>query len=199
MNYNLTIFYDYLCPFCHRIVEWLDKIEQSGRVELSVEWKVLSLEQINQKQGEGFKVWENPLFPSRGIPALAAAKAAQRQGTALFNRFHRLVFEACHRQGRDISKRPVLVKAAQKAGLDVQLFERDLDLKENLEAIGKDYQEARQCYNLFGAPTLVFENDEAIYVKIESVPETEEGSIKLLEQIFQMGLHMPYLLELKRP
>lgn len=199
MGHQLTIFYDYLCPFCNRIVKWLEKIEQSGNVDLSIEWKVLSVEQINQQQGEGFKLWEHPEYPSRGIPALTAAKAALRQGEALFNRFHRLLFKAYHQHGKDISKRSVLVETAAAAGLDIDKFERDLDLKENLQAIGDDYLAAKQSYNLFGVPSFVFENDEAVYVKIGSVPETEEESVRLLEYIFKMGRDMSCLMELKKP
>jgi len=86
-----------------------------------------------------------------------------------------------------------------EAGLDIERFEKDLDLKETIQGIEDDYKEAKQSYNLFGVPSFVFENDEAIYVKLESVPRTEEESIKMLEHLFHMGLNMPYLLELKRP
>jgi len=199
MNYRCTIFYDYLCPFCDQVMKWLEIIEKSDKVDLSIEWKVLSLEQINQNRGEDFKVWEHPEYPARGIPALVAAKAALRQGEASFKKFHRLLFKAHHHQGKDIRKRAVLLETALEAGLDIQKFEKDLDLKENIQGIEDDYIEAKQSYNLFGVPSFVFENDEAIYVKLESVPETEEESIKMLEHLFQMGLDMPYLLELKRP
>lgn len=199
MNYKFTVYYDYLCPFCDQVAKWLEKTGQSDEVDLSIEWKVFSLEQVNQTQGEGFKIWEHPEYPARGVPALAAAKAALRQGEALFHNFHRLVFRAYHQQGKDISKRSVLISTASEAGLDIQKFEKGLDLRENLEAVGEDYREAKQSYNLFGVPSFVFENDESIYVKLESVPETEEERINLLKHIFQMGLEMPYLLELKRP
>jgi len=199
MNYRCTIFYDYLCPFCNQIMKWLDIIEKSDKVDLSIEWKVLSLEQINQNRGEDFKVWEHPEYPARGILALAAAKAALSQGEAFFKKFHRLIFRAYHDQRKDISKRAVLSETALEAGLDIEKFERDLDSKEIIQGIGDDYLEAKQSYNLFGVPSFVFENDEAIYVKLESVPKTEEESIKILEHIFQMGLEMPYLLEMKRP
>jgi predicted DsbA family dithiol-disulfide isomerase len=178
---------------------WLDKVAQSDEVDLLIKWKVLSLEQVNQNQGEDFKVWEHPEYPARGIPALAAAKAALRQGESLFERFHRLVFRTYHQQGKDLSTRSVLIEAASEAGLDIQRFERDLDLTENLKAIEEDYLEAKQSYNLFGVPTFVFDNGECIYVKLESVPETEKESVNLLKYVFQMGLEMPYLLELKKP
>jgi len=180
-------------------MKWLEKIERCNEVDLSIEWKVFPLEQVNQNQGEGFRIWEHPEYPARGIAALTAAKAASRQGDALFDKFHRLVFKAYHSEGKDISQKPVLTAAAVEAGLDVQKFEKDLDLRETLESLGRDYQEARQSHNLFGVPTFVFENDEAIYVKLESVPETETEGVNLLKHIFRMGLEMPYLLELKKP
>ena len=199
MKYSLTVFYDYLCPFSHRIRKWLEKVEQSGQVELDIKWRALSLEQINQKQGENFKIWEHPEYGSRGILALVAAKAALRQGELLFKRFHGLVFQAYHDQGKDISQRAVLMKAASEAGLDLQILAKDLDLQENLTAIDDDYKEARKSYNLFGVPSIIFENDEPLFVKIGSVPETEAESLTLLNYIMPMGLGMPYLLELKRP
>jgi predicted DsbA family dithiol-disulfide isomerase len=180
-------------------MKWVDILEKGDRVDLSIEWKVLSLEQINQNRGQDFKVWEHPEYPTRGISALVAAKSALRQGGSSFKTFHRLLFKAYHDHGKDISKRSVLSETALEAGLNIDTFEEDLDLRETIQGIEDDFKEAKQSYNLFGVPSFVFENDEAIYVKIDSVPKTEEESIKMLEHLFQMGLNMPYLLELKRP
>jgi hypothetical protein len=57
--------------------------------KLTLNWRYFSLEQANNEQGPQWKIWEQPEdCPSRGLRAFWAAEAAQRQGEAVFDRFH---------------------------------------------------------------------------------------------------------------
>ncbi len=39
---NITIYYDYTCPYSYRVACWLRRLEEAGR-ELELEWTVFSL------------------------------------------------------------------------------------------------------------------------------------------------------------
>ncbi len=166
---------------------------------LSIQWKTFSLDQQNSEKGPDFMMWEHPDYSSRGIPALVAAKAAENQGEPLFLRFHLATFEARHDEGKDIADRKVLREIAKYAGLDPVRFEQDIAREEAWHAVGEDHMESKRKYGVFGVPTLVFGQEQVVFVKLGPIPESKEERISLFELIYGMGVKRPYLLELKRP
>ncbi len=166
---------------------------------LSIQWKTFSLDQQNSEKGPDFMMWEHPDYSSRGIPALVAAKAAKNQGEPLFLRFHLATFEARHDEGKDIADRKVLRGIVEYAGLDPVRFEQDIAREETWHAVGEDHMESKRKYGVFGVPTLVFGQEQVVFVKLGPIPESKEERISLFELIYGMGVKRPYLLELKRP
>ncbi len=166
---------------------------------LSIQWKTFSLDQQNSEKGPDFMMWEHPDYSSRGIPALVAAKAAENQGEPLFLRFHLATFEARHHEGKDIADRKVLIGIVEYAGLDPVRFEQDIAREETWHAVGEDHMESKRKYGVFGVPTLVFGQEQVVFVKLGPIPESKEERISLFELIYGMGVKRPYLLELKRP
>ena len=166
---------------------------------LSIQWKTFSLDQQNSEKGPDFMMWEHPDYSSRGIPALVAAKAAENQGEPLFLRFHLATFEARHDEGKDIADRKVLRGIVECAGLDPVRFEQDIAREETWHAVGEDHMESKRKYGVFGVPTLVFGQEQVVFVKLGPIPESKEERISLFELIYGMGVKRPYLLELNRP
>lgn len=199
MKTQLTVYFDYLCPYANRTVIWLESIKDKVRNGLLIYWKTFSIEQQNSKKGPEYKIWEHPEQPSWGLPALVAAKAALNQGEEAFLRFHLATFSAKHRLGKNIRKTEVLKEIAMESGLDPAQFERDLAEKKTFETVGKDHTEALEKYNLFGVPTLIFDNKKPVYIKIEAIPDSEKERIALFESIYHMAVNQPYLQEVKRP
>ncbi len=109
------------------------------------------------------------------------------------------MFEARHKNRIDISDPEELVEIARQSGLDLIRFGEDIKNSETFTAVGKDHEEARICHNIFGVPTLVFEGNKAVYVKLESIPKSKEEQISLFELLSGITIKRPYLLEIKRP
>ena len=177
----------------------MDSIMTEVEGGISIQWKTFSLEQQNSKEGPDFMIWEDPDFPSQGFMALVAAKAAINQGESSFLRFHRATFKARHEEGKDIGDLEVLKEIAKHTDLDLVRFEQDVARDETWQAAGEDHTESKEKYNIFGVPTLVFEQGGPVFVKLQSIPESREERISLFELISNMGAERPYLLELKRP
>jgi len=177
----------------------LESIKTEVADGLSIQWKTFSLDQQNSEKGPDFMMWEHPDYSSRGIPALVAAKAAKNQGEPLFLRFHLATFEARHDEGKDIADRKVLREIAKYAGLDPVRFEQDIAREETWHAVGENHMESKRKYGVFGVPTLVFGQEQVVFVKLGPIPESKEERISLFELIYGMGVKRPYLLELKRP
>ena len=60
MNTELTVYFDYLCPYANRTVTWLESIKDKAGNGLSIYWKTFSIEQQNSKKGPEYKLWEHP-------------------------------------------------------------------------------------------------------------------------------------------
>ena len=94
------------------------------------------------------------LLPSSSIPALTAAKCAERQGEAAFERFHERLFTAHFRDNLDISRPDVLRSLARETALDLACFEADY-AGEAYEAVLRDCAEGAGWFGVSGLPTVI--------------------------------------------
>ncbi len=96
---------------------------------------------------------DTPL-PSSSIPALTAAKCAERQGEAAFERFHGRLFTAHFRDNLDIGRPDVLRSLAREVALDLARFETDY-AGEAYEAVLRDCAEGAAWFGVSGLPTVI--------------------------------------------
>ena len=96
---------------------------------------------------------EAPL-PSSSIPALTAAKCAERQGAAAFERLHDRLFTAHFRDNLDISRPGVLRALAHETALDLARFEADY-ATEAYDAVLHDCAEGAAWFGVSGLPTVI--------------------------------------------
>ena len=95
-------------------------------------------------------------LPSSSIPALTAAKCAERQGDAAFDRFHRRLFAAHFGDNRDISRPDVLLGVARACALDIERFRRDYADGEAYQSVLHDCAEGAAWFGVSALPTVVF-------------------------------------------
>jgi predicted DsbA family dithiol-disulfide isomerase len=93
-------------------------------------------------------------LPTSSIPALTAAKCAERQGEDAFARFHDRLFTALFRDGLDIARPDVLRNLAREASLDVARFEADY-AGEAYESVLSDCAEGAAWFGVSGLPTVI--------------------------------------------
>jgi predicted DsbA family dithiol-disulfide isomerase len=172
------------------------KRELKGALEVT--WKCFSLEQANSSQGPDFKLWEHPEVSNRSLKAFQAAKCAELQGDELFDSFHLGLFQARHEERKSISDEAVLKEVAQKAGLDVERFLKDLGSDASREWVGKDHTEAVDTYSVFGVPALVFDERWSFFLKMGSLPDSAEEQVRLFKEIEALVTGQPHVLEIKR-
>ena len=166
--------------------------------KLDVTWRYFSLEQVNQKNGPDWKLWDQPeSYPSRARLAFKGAEAARKQGKAAFDRFNLALLTARHVDGKDLTDRQTILDAAKAAELDVQQFERDFDAA-TLGPVGRDHEEGVQTYGVFGTPTFVFEDGQAAYLRLRPLPPDDELPA-VWEQLRALMQDRPTIQEIKRP
>ena len=166
---------------------------------LDITWKHFSLEQVNSRYGPDWKVWEQPdTHDSGSILSMRAGEAARLQGEQAFERFHLALLTARHSSGRiPLNQVEPLVSVAGQAGLDVSLFREALSDRRLLRNIGRDHTEGVEKHGVFGTPTFVFDNGNAVYLKAFIPPPDE--SVTLFEHFVGLMAQGSYLGELKRP
>ncbi len=196
---SVTIYYDYLCSYAFRLSGLLESIKGDIPGGIDISWKTFSLEQQNINKGPDFRLWDCPEHPSLGMGALIAAKAAKNQGQALFSRFHFAVFKARHEDFKNISSREILEDIARTAGLNIDQLLLDMDKNETRQAVGRDHLYGKTKHNIFGVPTLTFDDADPVYVKLSVLPNSMEERLSLFEMIRQAAVKRPCLMEIKRP
>jgi len=95
-------------------------------------------------------------LPSSSIPALTAAKSAERQGDDAFERFHDRLFTALFRDTLDIGRPDVLRRLARETALDLARFEADY-AGEAYEAVLRDCAEGAAWFGVSGLPTVILD------------------------------------------
>ena len=97
---------------------------------------------------------DTPL-PASSVPALTAAKCAERQGAERFQRFHAQLFLAQFRDNVDIGRPDVLWAIARDAGCDMDVFRSDY-AADGYQAMLRDYAEGAAWFGVSALPTVVF-------------------------------------------
>lgn len=203
---QLTVFFDFLCPFAWRASRWLDQVVVQ-RPSVSITWRYFSLEQVNAPADSGWFVWDQPddytglrdgWSSYRGLHAFWAAEAVRRQGEDKFNRFRTALYDARHERKVDVAARSAVAEVAATCGIDMQTFSRDVHDRSLLEVLKRDHEYAKATYDCFGVPTLCFDDKNAVYVKLSEIV-TAENVLPLFDDVAFTFVKRPYVVELKRP
>ncbi|MDP9070726.1 MAG: DsbA family protein [Actinomycetota bacterium] len=190
MRARLTCYYDYTCPYSNRVFHWLDQVgaEASGP---EVTWAPFSLAEVKREAGSASPL-EDPELGTTSVLALALGCAARQ---ADFDRYHRSTFAAMH----DADQRPgpdELLQLASEAGVEVDAFMAQRDTWRR--AVETDHRAGVGRWQVFGTPTLVIDEEEAVFLKLGSVPRPEE-SFELWRSLHTLSVSHPELVEMKRP
>jgi predicted DsbA family dithiol-disulfide isomerase len=204
---SLTFYFDFLCPFAYRTTLWIDEVQR--QTDITVTWKFFSLEQVNADPASGWKLWEQPDdyagYPGRSpeyraLLAFWAAAAARRQGPAAFDTFRRALYHARHATTPkiDLTDRVAIRAVAAQAELDLAAFDRDFADRSLLDDLRDNHEEARERYQTFGVPTLAFDGENAIYLKLMELPPAAEA-LTLYHELAHSFTTRRWLAEVKRP
>ena len=198
---EFDVFFDFQCPFVNAAAIWLHSVEAELGYPLRATWRAFPLEQVNSKNGDDWKLWEQPdTYRSKGLPGFRGALAASKQGPKQYHDFVWELLNLRHQEGQDLGNPATIDEAADRAGLDRERFDRDRASRDDLGVIGNDYADAREVHGVFGTPTFVFPNGGAAYLKFQlgNVPTGPEA-VAFFEQFVGITRDTPKVIEIKRP
>jgi len=196
---NLDVYFDYIWPYVYNAAVWLQKVQEDIKDKLIIDWKYFSLEQINSQRGPQWKIWEQPEdYQSRGLRAFWAAEAARQQGENVFHSFHIALLKAKHEQHRDIANVNTLIEVANNSSLEMKRFKNDLSNRRLLTKLANDHTFAVEELGVFGTPTLVFPEKQAIFLKM-SPPPSQKECLPIFNELFDLAYRRRIIHEIKRP
>jgi hypothetical protein len=167
---------------------------------LQITWRSFLLEQINSRRGDTWKAWEDRRFTSRDIPPHEAVKSVlAEQGIDAFKRFHMATFRAYHNDKRDLSNPLELLAIAREMDIDTTSLSEDLRTRKYRDAVGADHQEADEKYDIFGVPTILFDDQQPTFVKLGAGAWEGTDDLELFYSLCDIAATRPYVLEIKKP
>ena len=176
----------------------MQKVKEDIGSELTIIWKYFSLEQVNSQQKPEWKIWEQSGdYPSRGLPAFWAAESVRRQSEAAFNSFHMALLKARHEQRRDIANIDTLIEVAESVDLEMPRFRKDISDRKLLAKLAEDHTYAVDTLGVFGTPTLVFPEEQVVFLKM-TVPPSEE-CLSIFNELCNLVERRQFIREVKRP
>ncbi len=177
---------------------WLESVKEETNTELDINWRGFLLEQINNKQDPGWKVWDQPDdYEFRSLWALRAGEAAKKQGPKAFQKFHIALLRARHEDRVNIGDKEILMEVAGSVGLDLEKLRTDMEDSSVKDKVVADHLEAVETYGVFGTPTFVFPNGASAFVKMIKPPTGKAA--RTLELLSEMMSEQIYIGEIKRP
>lgn len=195
---KLTVYSDYVCPWCYVGQGAVEKLTRDYPVELT--WRPFYLRPDTPPEGmelpahvkarmaqmnERFKQMATAaglkmVFPDR-IPntrlAHEATEYANQKGKGL--EFHRGVFDRYYGRGEDVSQWMVLREVALEVGLDADEMQREVESGKFTRIVSDQVNEAAQI-GIDGVPTYIL-NDR--YAIVGAQPY--ENFVSAVEQIEQ--------------
>ena len=91
-----------------------------------------------------------------------------------------------------------LIKVAESAGLEMKQFQRDLGDVGLLDRLAEDHTFAVETLGIFGTPTLIFPERQAIFLKMSPPPPPEE-CLPIFNELRLLAEQRRYIQEVKRP
>ncbi|MDP6347396.1 MAG: DsbA family oxidoreductase [Dehalococcoidia bacterium] len=179
---NITIYSDYICPFCLIGKERADRLEKNFGIE--VEWKGLEIHPETPPEGSDLSslgldedrvaalrsrvlemAQESGLkleFRSRISNSRLALQVAEfAKGKGRFKEYHDAVFRAYWQESHDIGDRNQLLSIAVRAGLDIQELKSYLESDLSAASLDQSLEEAMR-YGISGVPTFIIGNKKVV-------------------------------------
>src|SRR5437588_9977162 len=167
-----TIYIDFLCPWAYRGAMWLAEVEKAGRIRPPYHFFSLSQNHQAHEGSAQPPVWEHKP-QAQGLPAFLAATAARAQGPELADRFRLRLQRARHEDHLPLDQHATHRTVAERAGLDVARWERDLNVTD-FTTLAREHEEAVRR-GLFGVPTLTWPEGRSYYLKITDLIPAERA------------------------
>ena len=207
---DLTVWFDYHCPYSQRAVEWLLGL---GREVVRPRFRPFPLEQVNHDPAAAeWRLWEQPLdyLQYRGrqdrrslAGFLATALLEATEAGPVVDRFRLAVYRARFEEQADIADLELLERLAEGAGADAAhlaaAVTSDAALGAARATIADAWRDARAEWAIFGVPTLQPAGEPPFYLRLERAVAPGAEALELFARLLDLRRAAPFVVEIKLP
>ena len=184
--------FDVMCPYAFQTSLWIREVrDQTG---LDVRWRFFSLEEINRAEGKKHP-WERDW--SYGWSMMRIGAHLGRIDPVLLDRWYLAAGTALHVDGRKPHRKEVAEALLVELDLDPGLVDAALADQSTSEQVWDDHRRVTDL-GVFGVPTLIFDDGQALFGPVLIDPPTGAQAVRLWEHVTGW-LEFPRLYEIKRP
>lgn len=167
-----ALYVDFQDPFSYRAWKWLSFLPERSRVEV----RPYSLD------GES-NPWDREQ-PSTGLELLALGELARDAGPDVHLAYIDAAFAAVHDHDADSSSVEAWLALGSKVGLDLDAFTADAERWR--AEVGLWHQEARDECGVFDVPTIVWDGEHALFVRLAGDVADEPCARRLLGALAEL-------------
>lgn len=168
-----AVYLDFQDPGCYLAWQWLRQLEHGDRIEV----RPFSLD---TEDGEVRTPWDRTT-PSWGLELLALGEVARERGSECHHKLVDAAFSAIHEQGLDLALPDAWLALADAAGIDLASFTADGDRWRAEVALW--HAEAEDELGVHGVPTLVFDDEQTLYVRLDDPVADPPAAVRLLADL----------------
>jgi len=191
---SVDFHFDPMCPWAYQTSCWMRTVRDALGVEVT--WRFFSLEEINLEPGKRHP-WERPW--SHGFGQMRVGALVRRElGNDGLARWYETIGHAFFHDGRKTHVPEVHAEIIAAAGFDPALVQRAVADDTTLDDVRADHDHAVTRYGAHGVPTIVFENDYAVFGPV-IVPAPEGDDAIALWDLTKSMSRFPHLYELRHP
>lgn len=174
---RISVWSDYVCPFCYLELSVLDRLQAERGDEVEIDWRAFELrpEPVPTLDPNGeylHRVWKQSVYPmaeARGMAlrlppvqprsrkAFEAAEFAH--GVGRFDPMNRALFKAFFEDGQDLADVNVLLEIGRSVELDPEALRQALAEGRHTDKVLADQQLAREL-GISGVPALLISAGE---------------------------------------
>ena len=168
-----AVYLDFQDPGSYRVWRWLSLLPERSTVEI----RPYSLD--CEPDGD-CNPWDRTT-PSWSVELLALHELARETSREAEECFVDAAFAAVHDSGADLSSMEGWLEIGAEAGLDLDRYSSDSD-RWHAE-VGLWHSEGEDELGVTGVPTVVFDDDEALFVVLEHAVDDVESARRLLDDL----------------
>lgn len=189
---QLDIYYSYACRDTYLVFEWLNRVERKGQ-NLNINWHPFAI-QIDDENNYWNRTWDIANSELRGF---IAAESAKQQGQEYFHLFHQYLEQIVHEQFLELGDEETLINVARQANLDLGRFQYDIHNAQLLKNIQDSHLFGIKKWNIFGTPTLIFENQHSFHLELNNIP-LEVDALEMFQAVEILVNKQTYIQQLKK-
>ena len=179
-HYRVTaltaVYLDFQDHGSYRVWRWLSLLPQRATVEIRPFWTTVTPDEPNP--------WDRTT-PSWSLELLALAELARETGRDRHECFIDAAFAAVYDSGADLSEFQGWLEIGAEAGLDLDAYTRDSDRWR--AEVGLWQSEASDDLGVTRAPSLVFDDDRVLFVKLDREVADVAAARRLLDDLADLA------------